>query len=82
MLDVIVKSLEIATAYRDPLGENEILIEPHLEAFSPSDFNKAEQLVSEGYRAATSEMHKIHDLTRKHVHKNRSLWEKLKTWLG
>jgi NTE family protein len=82
LLDMIVKSFEIATTYRDPLEGNEILIEPHLEKFSPSDFNKAEQLVDEGYRATTPAIEKIHDLTRKHVRKNESLWEKVKQWLG
>jgi len=79
VLDVVVKSFEIATAYRHPLGEKEILIEPHLEAFSPSDFGKADQLVDAGYRAATLKMREIRNLTEKGISKA-GLWKKISSW--
>jgi NTE family protein len=80
MLDVVVKSFEIATTYRRPLADDEIFIEPHLEAFSPSDFSKADQLVDEGYRAA---MLAMPDIERRAGEKSpdMNLWETLKSWL-
>ena len=59
ILDVVTRSLEIMTTYRYLPGKNEILIEPHLEAFTPSDFNKADGLMEEGYRAATASIKEI-----------------------
>jgi NTE family protein len=61
-LDVVVKSLEIATAYRRSSQGNEIIIEPHLEPFSASDFRKADQLAAEGHRAATQRIKEIQSL--------------------
>jgi NTE family protein len=79
ILDVIGKSLEIAIAYRHPLKTNEVLIEPHLEAFSPSDFKRADGLMEAGYRAATSEMQAIRGLLKKKV-PDLGLWARIKSW--
>ena len=79
VLDVVVRSFEIATTYRHPLKNNEIIIEPHLEAFSPSDFNKADQLASEGYRAATLLMPEIKSRAGEKA-PDFNLWEQFKSW--
>ncbi len=79
LFEVVAKSLEIATTYRHPLRKDEILIEPHLEAFSLSDFRKADRLVGEGYRAATLAMGEVRNLAEKRV-QGVSLWARVRSW--
>jgi NTE family protein len=81
LLDVVAKSLEIATTYRYPLKKDEMLIEPHLEAFSPSDFRKADGLVGEGYRATTLAMQAIRSLIGEKI-PPAGLWAKVKSWFS
>jgi NTE family protein len=79
ILDVVTRSLEIMTTYRYLPGKNEILIEPHLEAFTPSDFNKADGLMEEGYRAATASIKEIRIMAGKRIPRA-SFWEKIKSF--
>jgi len=79
ILDVVVKSFEIATTYRSPSKKDEVLIEPHLEAFSPSDFSRADRLVGDGYRAATLAMKEIKNLAGEIV-PEADFWTKIKSW--
>lgn len=88
VLDVVTRSMEIATAYRKPLEENELLIEPHLEAFTASDFNKADKIVREGYRAALLNMDAVRTLLKQKVQRparvrfrGGSWWERFKAWI-
>ncbi len=81
VLDVVVKSFEIATSYRHPAKKNEIFIEPHLEAFSPSDFSKADKLVAEGYQAAGTAMPDIRRLAGETT-PDMNLWEQFKAWFS
>src|SRR5258708_5029375 len=79
LLDVIAKSMEIAIAYRHPVKEDEVLIEPNLEKFSPSDFSRADGLVSAGYQAATAQISAIRGLLEKRVH-DKGLWNRIRLW--
>lgn len=78
-LDVVTRSMEITTAYRHPLKKDEILIEPHLEAFTPSDFAKVDQLVVEGYRATTLNIKDIRAMAGKRIPRT-SWWAKITNW--
>jgi len=78
-LDVVTRSMEMVTTYRHPLKKDEILIEPHLEEFTPSDFAKADGLVKEGYRAATLNIKEIRVLAGKRIPRA-SWWEGIKDW--
>ncbi|HRZ95255.1 MAG TPA: patatin-like phospholipase family protein [Candidatus Moranbacteria bacterium] len=55
ILEVITNSYSILTRTQQAFipGQAEILIEPHLEKFTSSDFKKADALMDEGYRAAS-----------------------------
>jgi len=55
VIDVMLNSLDIMThtQTKEQAGRAEILIEPHLEKYTSSDFKKAVELAAEGYRAAT-----------------------------
>jgi NTE family protein len=79
-LDVVTRSMEMVTTYRHPLEKDEILIEPRLEEFSPSDFAKADGLVKEGYRTATASIKEIRIMAGKRISRV-SWWEKVKGWL-
>lgn len=61
VLEVITNSYSILTGTQAAFipGQAEILIEPHLEKFSSSDFDRADELMEEGYRAASSAISKI-----------------------
>ncbi|MFA5991176.1 MAG: patatin-like phospholipase family protein [Candidatus Doudnabacteria bacterium] len=53
LLDVMISALDIMThkqTNQDALLAN-MIIEPHLEQFTASDFKKAAELITEGYRA-------------------------------
>lgn len=55
MLEIITNSYSILTRTQQAFipGQAEVLIEPHLEKFTSSDFKKADALMDEGYRAAS-----------------------------
>jgi NTE family protein len=79
LLDVATRSMEIAITYRHPLAKNEILIEPHLEGFTPSDFSKAEGLVRAGYQAASLSIKEIRTMAGKRIPRV-SWWENFRNW--
>ncbi|HUZ92707.1 MAG TPA: patatin-like phospholipase family protein [Candidatus Paceibacterota bacterium] len=80
ILDVLGRSLAIATDYRYAPEKDEIFIEPHLEAFTPSDFRKADDLVDEGYRAAELKIKEIRRLAGRKT-PVAGFWTKAKSWL-
>lgn len=61
ILEVITNSYSILTSTQSASipGQAEVLIEPHLEKFTSSDFKKADALMEEGYRAAKLMMPEI-----------------------
>lgn len=86
-LDVVMRSIEIATTYHRPPAEDELIVEPHLEAFTPSDFSKTEGIIDEGYRAAVVAMDDIRSLLSRHRVARRHAaagiggwWEGIKSW--
>ncbi len=83
LLDVTMRALEIAATYRGHAGEGEVLIEPHLEAFTPSDFSKADGMIKEGYRAATLSMKHIKALAAPGARPVPAMgwWDRFKAWL-
>ena len=64
ILDVIINTYGIFTRSQSSSVREkaEVLIEPHLENFTPSDFEKVDELMEEGYRAAEMMMPKIKKL--------------------
>lgn len=61
VFDVISNSYNILSKSQDYsiINQAEIIIEPHLGKFSPSDFEKFDALLEEGYRAANRMIPKI-----------------------
>jgi predicted acylesterase/phospholipase RssA len=58
----------------------DMIIEPHLEQFSASDFKKAAELITEGYRATILALPALTDSisqTNKTQKPETSLWQKI-----
>ena len=55
LIDVMLNSVDIMTHHQSNLNSAvaDILIEPHLEKYTASDWKKSAELIGEGYRAAT-----------------------------
>ena len=64
LLDIISNSLDIMASHKeDRASENaDVVIEPDLGAYGPSDFKKADALIAEGYRAASLKIPEIKKL--------------------
>ncbi|MFA6354425.1 MAG: patatin-like phospholipase family protein [Candidatus Paceibacterota bacterium] len=73
LLDVVSISTDILIRNQNnpSLEKANVLIEPNLENFSPSDFKKTDELVAEGYRAAINKMPEIKRLIGKRIAKNK-----------
>jgi NTE family protein len=87
VLDVILNAMDILAARQedDAARRMDLLIEPDLAAYSPSDFNKADALVDEGYRAAMAKMPEIKQLLQKKPKrkaKPTGFWDSVKEWLA
>ncbi len=81
LLDVMISALDILTHKQTNLDalQADMIIEPHLEQFSASDFKKAAELITEGYRATILALPALTDSisqTNKTQQPETSLWQK------
>lgn len=83
VLDVIVNSYGILTRSQDDAipGQAEVLIEPSLEEFGPSDYGKASELMDAGYRSAKAAVPSIRRLLDQPSGKKR-VFSRFAEWLG
>lgn len=85
IFDVMSNAVDIVAQHQkeNPLEYADIMIEPNLSAYGPSDFNKTDALVAEGYRAATLKIPEIKKLIgeRKKSAKPQNLIERIRRWL-
>ncbi len=80
ILDVIINSYGILLRPQNHNLRNQIegiLIEPHLENFGPSDFEKVDELMKIGYKATSQKISKISNCTNKHSKKEKGFFQKL-----
>ncbi|MBU6142145.1 patatin-like phospholipase family protein [Patescibacteria group bacterium] len=66
LIDVMSNAIDIAANHQkeNPLQFADIMIEPDLSDFGPSDFKKTDALIAEGYRAALAQLPAIKELIR------------------
>jgi NTE family protein len=89
LFDVMSNAIDILATHQEPAMHRraDIIIEPNLGAYSPSDFGKTDALVEEGYRAAIAKMSEIEKLISKKPkrrHRTRTggtPWRKFRKWL-
>ncbi|MGE5392275.1 MAG: patatin-like phospholipase family protein [Candidatus Saccharibacteria bacterium] len=83
ILDVIMNSIDILAGHQaHTYGVNsELMIEPHLEGFSPSDFKKSDELERAGYSYGSEAVPAIARLTGIEPPVRRSFWEKFVDWI-
>lgn len=69
VIGVMVNSIDIIMHQQSTMhGEKaDIAIEPHLEAFTSSDWDKTDALINEGYRVTTKAIPAIRTLTASHT---------------
>lgn len=81
ILDVMINALDIMTHKQTNFDAEtaDMLIEPHLEQFTASDFKKAAELITEGYRTTILALPKItNGITNQQLHPvSNSLWQKI-----
>ena len=79
ILDVIANSYSILTGAQEKFipGQADILIEPHLERFFSSDFEKADELMEEGYRAANLVIPEIKSLINNKTKQQKGFFRKI-----
>ncbi|HVN26251.1 MAG TPA: patatin-like phospholipase family protein [Candidatus Paceibacterota bacterium] len=78
ILDIMDRSISIMSRYTIPPLENEVMIEPHLEEYASSDFQKGQELADHGYRAAA---HKIAEIEKLLGEKRGTVLQRLERWL-
>lgn len=82
LLDVMISALDIMThkqTNQDALLAN-MIVEPHLEQFTASDFKKAAELITEGYRATILALPALTNTifqTQKTIKAETNLWHKI-----
>jgi NTE family protein len=85
VIDVMTNSISILASHqRHLVPQNvDILIEPKLDDYSPSDFKKNVDLIKEGYRAAQAKIPEIKELIAKHSHakKPKGIFARFMRWL-
>lgn len=66
-IGVVVNAVDIMVHYQGIAhGERaDLVIEPHLEAFTPSDWKRSDALIKEGYRAAMDAMTHVEEVVRR-----------------
>jgi predicted acylesterase/phospholipase RssA len=83
-LGVMLNTFDIMTHRQANLhsANADILIEPHLEQFSASDFKKAAELMAAGYRAACLALPEINRVLHPSpVTKAPGFWQRLWQWI-
>lgn len=84
IFDVLSNSVDIVAEHQkeNPLDYADIIIEPNLSNYGPSDFSKTDAIVAEGYRAATLKIPEIKKLIeeRKKSAKPKTLLAKIRGW--
>lgn len=80
VLGVILNSFDILTKPQKMIAksQSELVIEPHLEKFSYSDFGKNKELIEEGFRSAEKMMPKIKKKLGQKLQKKETFWNKFK----
>jgi NTE family protein len=71
VIDVMTNTISILASHqRHLVSQNvDILIEPDLSAYTPSDFKKSAAIIAEGYRAATAKVPEIKEMMRHRSHR-------------
>jgi len=84
VVDVLISTMDVIIGQQESLNlqNSEILIEPHLEKYSLSDFKKSGELIDEGYRATTLMIPEIRKFIPESLPKKPiRAWERVIKWL-
>lgn len=86
VLDVMSNAIDIVAQHQKEHVADyaDILIEPNLSNYGPSDFDKTDAIVAEGYRAATLKVPEIKKLIeqKKMAAKSKGFMEKIRSWFS
>ena len=80
LIDVMSNAVDIAANHQkeNPLQFADIMIEPDLSEFGPSDFKKTDAIIAEGYRAAMAQIPAIKELIRQRSPE--PAWKRFFSW--
>ena len=84
IIGIMMNSVDIMVQHQSIThGEQaDLIIEPHLEAYTSSDWGKSGALVKEGYQAATHAMPEIKNMVSSKRTRRRKTAEDKTTWYG
>ena len=87
VIDVMTNTISILASHqRHLVPQNvDILIEPNLSDYTPSDFKKSAEIIDEGYRAAMTKVPEIKEMmkhrSRRRAEKPQGILGKIWDWL-